>query len=108
MNLAVAISTVCPSGEVEELTISMLNIFESRGRTFELMEALIKQEIEDTRQLAAALGLTFLSNNFCFQRMSQKYYVGIASQPRYFLSTQNGRGRVILKPHSKRLLRVQR
>ncbi|KAI1762758.1 GTPase [Hypoxylon sp. FL1150] len=48
MNLAVAISTVCPSGEVEELTISMLNIFESRGRTFELMEALIKQEIEET------------------------------------------------------------
>ncbi|KAI1472094.1 uncharacterized protein F4812DRAFT_416560 [Daldinia caldariorum] len=48
MNLAVAISTVCPSGEVEELTISMLYIFESRGRTFELMEALIKQEIEDT------------------------------------------------------------
>ncbi|KAI2615171.1 GTPase [Hypoxylon sp. NC1633] len=48
MNLAVAISTVCPSSEVEELTISMLNIFESRGLTFELMEALIKQEIEDT------------------------------------------------------------
>ncbi|KAI1099294.1 GTPase [Jackrogersella minutella] len=48
MNLAVAISTVCPSSEVEELTISMLNIFESRGMTFDLMEALIKQEIEDT------------------------------------------------------------
>ncbi|KAI1381086.1 GTPase [Hypoxylon crocopeplum] len=48
MNLAVAISTVCPSSEVEELTISMLNIFESRGLTYELMEALIKQEIEDT------------------------------------------------------------
>ncbi|KAI1382753.1 GTPase [Hypoxylon trugodes] len=48
MSLAVAISTVCPSSEVEELTISMLNIFESRGLTFELMEALIKQEIEET------------------------------------------------------------
>ncbi|KAI2616374.1 GTPase [Hypomontagnella submonticulosa] len=48
MNLAVAISTVCPSSEVEELTISMLNIFESRGLSFELMEALIKQEIEET------------------------------------------------------------
>ncbi|KAI0006414.1 GTPase [Xylariaceae sp. FL0662B] len=48
MSLAVAISTVCPSSEVEELTISMLNIFESRGLTFDLMEALIKQEIEDT------------------------------------------------------------
>lgn len=48
MNLAVAISSVCPSGEVEELTISMLNIFDSRGLVFDLMEALIKQEIEDT------------------------------------------------------------
>ncbi|KAL7624760.1 Ras GTPase activating protein ira2 [Parahypoxylon ruwenzoriense] len=48
MNLAVAISTVCPSSEVEELTISMLNIFESRGLIFDLMEALIKQEIEET------------------------------------------------------------
>ncbi len=48
MTLAVAISTVCPSNEVDELTISLLNIFESRGLTFELMEALIKQEIRDT------------------------------------------------------------
>lgn len=48
MHLAVAISTVCPSSEVDELTISLLNIFESRGLTFALMEALIKQEIEET------------------------------------------------------------
>lgn len=48
MTLAVAISTICPSNEVDELTISLLNIFESRGKTFELMEALIRQEIQDT------------------------------------------------------------
>lgn len=48
LHLAVAVSTVCPSSEVDELTISLLNIFETRGLTFELMEALIKQEIEDT------------------------------------------------------------
>ncbi|KAK8107613.1 neurofibromin 1 [Apiospora kogelbergensis] len=48
LHLAVAISTVCPSSEVDELTISLLNIFETRGLTFELMEALIKQEIEET------------------------------------------------------------
>lgn len=48
MSLVTAISTACPSSEVEELTVSLLNIFESRGQTFELMEALIKQEIEDT------------------------------------------------------------
>ncbi|RYP13921.1 hypothetical protein DL767_010513 [Monosporascus sp. MG133] len=48
MSLAVAISSVCPSNEVEELTISLLNVFESRGLTFELMEALIRHEIEET------------------------------------------------------------
>jgi neurofibromin 1 len=48
LSLVTAISTACPSSEVEELTVSLLNIFESRGLTFELMEALIKQEIEDT------------------------------------------------------------
>ncbi|KAI1636187.1 GTPase [Biscogniauxia mediterranea] len=53
--LAVALSAVCPSGESEELTISLLNIYESRGLTFELMEALIKQEIEDTENEAEIL-----------------------------------------------------
>ncbi|RYP71987.1 hypothetical protein DL771_004456 [Monosporascus sp. 5C6A] len=48
MSLAVAISSVCPSNEVDELTISLLNVFESRGLTFELIEALIRQEIEET------------------------------------------------------------
>ncbi len=51
MSLVTAISTACPSSEVEELTVSLLNIFESRGLAFELMEALIKQEIEDTGTL---------------------------------------------------------
>ena len=46
--LAIAMSSVCPSTEVDELTISLLNIFEKRGRSFILIEALIKQEIEDT------------------------------------------------------------
>jgi neurofibromin 1 len=47
-HLAVAIAAVCPSSEVDELTISLLNIFEARGLAFDLMEALIKQEIEET------------------------------------------------------------
>ena len=41
-------SAVCPSSEVDELTISLLTIFDHRGLSFELLEALIKQEIEDT------------------------------------------------------------
>lgn len=47
-HLAVAIANVCPSSEVDELTISLLNIFETRGMAYELMEALIKQEIQET------------------------------------------------------------
>lgn len=41
-------SAVCPSHEVDELTISLLNIYESRGSCYVLLEALIKQEIEET------------------------------------------------------------
>ncbi|KAJ3578004.1 hypothetical protein NPX13_g2562 [Xylaria arbuscula] len=55
MSLVIAISTACPSGEVEELTVALLNVFESRGLAFELMEALIKQEIEDTENEAELL-----------------------------------------------------
>jgi len=51
MSLACAVSTVCPSGEVDEIAIALLTIFETRGMAFELMEALIKQEIEDTGSL---------------------------------------------------------
>lgn len=47
-SLAAAMGSVCPSNEVDELTISLLNIFETRGLSFVLLEALIKQEIEDT------------------------------------------------------------
>lgn len=41
-------TAICPGHEVDELTISLLNIFETRGLSFVLLEALIKQEIEDT------------------------------------------------------------
>lgn len=48
--LATAMTAVCPGHEVDELTISLLNVFESRGLSFVLFEALIKQEVEDTGQ----------------------------------------------------------
>lgn len=41
-------STVCPSTEVDELTVCLLTVFEQRGLTYDLLEALIRQEIEDT------------------------------------------------------------
>jgi neurofibromin 1 len=48
-------SGVCPSHEVDELTISLLNIFEARGSSFVLLEALIKQEIKETGGLSLRL-----------------------------------------------------
>lgn len=56
--LAAAISAVCPSNEVDEVTISLLNIFETRGLSFTLLEALIKQEIEDTENESELLRRT--------------------------------------------------
>lgn len=47
-------SAVCPSSEVDELTISLLTIFEHRGLSFELLETLIKQEIDETGKLRVA------------------------------------------------------
>lgn len=57
-SLAAAMSAVCPSSEVDELTISLLNIFETRGLSFVLLEALIKQEIEDTENESELLRRT--------------------------------------------------
>jgi neurofibromin 1 len=39
---------ICPSSEVDELTVSLLNIFEHRGLSFQLLEALIQQEVDNT------------------------------------------------------------
>lgn len=52
MTLVAAMSAVCPSSEVDELTVSLLTIFEHRGLSFELLEVLIKQEIEETGKTA--------------------------------------------------------
>ena len=41
-------SSNCPSSEVDELAVCLLTVFEQRGITFELLEALIKQEVEET------------------------------------------------------------
>ncbi|CAM1509244.1 Fc.00g029830.m01.CDS01 [Cosmosporella sp. VM-42] len=55
LSLAVSMGAACPSTEVDELTICLLTVFEQRGLTFELLEALIKQEIEDTENEAEIL-----------------------------------------------------
>lgn len=41
-------SAICPAAEVDELTICLLIVFEQRGLIFDLLEGLIRQEIEQT------------------------------------------------------------
>lgn len=48
LSLSVSISSICPALEVDELTICLLTVFEQRGLIFDLFEALIRQEIEQT------------------------------------------------------------
>jgi neurofibromin 1 len=48
LSLSVTMASICPSSEVDELAVCLLTVFEQRGLIFELLEALIKQEVEDT------------------------------------------------------------
>lgn len=48
MTLTIALCDACPSNEVDELTMSLLNIFDSRGLGFILLEELIKHEVDNT------------------------------------------------------------
>jgi neurofibromin 1 len=48
MALTISLCDACPSTEVDEMTISLLNIFDSRGLGFVLLEALIEHEVEET------------------------------------------------------------
>lgn len=48
MDLTIALCDACPSTEVDEMTISLLNIFDSRGLGFVLLEALIEHEVDET------------------------------------------------------------
>ncbi|RAL67213.1 hypothetical protein DID88_007988 [Monilinia fructigena] len=55
MTLTIALCDACPSMEVDEMTISLLNIFDSRGMGFTLLEALIEHEVEETENEAELL-----------------------------------------------------
>lgn len=48
LSLAVAMSSICPGAEIDELAVCLLTVFEQRGLTFDLFEALIKEEIDQT------------------------------------------------------------
>ena len=40
--------SICPGAEVDEMAVCLLTVFEQRGRIFDLFEALIREEIEQT------------------------------------------------------------
>ncbi|KAK4060229.1 uncharacterized protein Triagg1_10854 [Trichoderma aggressivum f. europaeum] len=48
VSLPASMSAICPSTEVDELTICLLTVFEQRGLIFELFEALVRAEIDQT------------------------------------------------------------
>ncbi|KAI5802565.1 hypothetical protein FPQ18DRAFT_365113 [Pyronema domesticum] len=48
IKFALALCECCPSSEVDELTVALLNIFDSRGMGLTLLKALIEQEVENT------------------------------------------------------------
>ncbi|KAK6587129.1 hypothetical protein PZA11_000419 [Diplocarpon coronariae] len=51
--------------EVDEMTISLLNIFDSRGLGFLLLEALIEHEVEGTEAKFTAVGAFIFLRFFC-------------------------------------------
>lgn len=58
LSLSAAMAAICPSNEVEELTVCLLTVFEQRGMTFDLLDMLIKQEINQTENEAEILRRT--------------------------------------------------
>ena len=52
MALTIALCDACPSTEVDEMTIALLNIFDSRSLGFVLLEALIEHEVDETGRLS--------------------------------------------------------
>ena len=57
MALTIALCDACPSSEVDEMTISLLNIFDSRGLGFVLLGALIEHEVEETGKCHSLLNM---------------------------------------------------
>ncbi|GAB0132672.1 hypothetical protein EsDP_00001101 [Epichloe bromicola] len=62
LSLSVSMSAICPASEVDELTICLLTVFEQRGLIFDLFEALIRQEIEQTATLQKVLERLMLTS----------------------------------------------
>jgi hypothetical protein len=68
MSVTIALCDACPSTEVDELTISLLNIFDSRGLGFGLLKALIEHEVEETGMLCSLCMVNLTTDSSCRKR----------------------------------------
>lgn len=89
MSLTIALCDACPSLDVDEMTIALLNIFDSRGMGFHLLKALVDHEVEET-------GMTQFTNTNpsadFIQKTKLSCFAGIALQQSCYPFTRNGKG----------------
>ena len=98
MALTIALCDACPSSEVDEMTISLLNIFDSRGLGFILLEALIDHEVEETGECLDEI----MDDADSDKKMKPSFSGGTAWQPRCYRFTRNGKEQRISKqPYRK-------
>lgn len=95
MTLTIALCDACPSTEVDELTISLLNIFDSRGLGFVLLQALIEHEVDQTGTFLIEPHELPQLIAFFIKKMRQSFSDGTVSRPKCSQSMQNGRAQTI-------------
>ncbi|KAI9674112.1 MAG: Ras GTPase activating protein ira2 [Caeruleum heppii] len=55
LGLTISLCDSCATGEVDEITVSLMNIFDSRGKGFDLIAGLIEHEVVNTENEAELL-----------------------------------------------------
>ncbi|KAI9677299.1 MAG: Ras GTPase activating protein ira2 [Trizodia sp. TS-e1964] len=83
MNLAVALCDSCPSSCVDEMTMSLLNIFDSRGMGLSLLKALIEHEVASTENESELLRRTCVATKMLsvYARWKGAIYLKDTLQP---------------------------
>ena len=82
------------------MTISLLNIFDSRGLGFILLEALIDHEVEETGECRVLDEI--MDDADCDKKMKPSFSGGTAWQTRCYKFTRNGKElRISKQPYRK-------
>ena len=82
------------------MTISLLNIFDSRGLGFVLLEALIDHEVEETGMFNPASSIVVKTNST--KKMKRSFSEEIASRPKCYRFTRSGKEQHISKRPCKK------